>query len=44
VCSVLLSVKRCFVIQLSIKGLKQLVRNRFGTHVCIVTANDLSSF
>lgn len=43
-CSVLLSVKSCFGIQVSIKGLKQLVRNRFGTHVYIVAANDLSSF
>jgi hypothetical protein len=43
-CSVLLSLKSCFVIQLAIRGLKQLVRNRFGTHVYSVTANDLSSF
>jgi len=43
-CSVLLSAKSCFGIQLSIKGMKQLDRNRFGTHVYSVTANDLSNF
>ena len=43
-CSAFLSVKGCFGIQLSLKGLKQLVRNRFGTHVYSVTANDLRSF